>query len=300
MLAILAACGYVGDPRPPALNIPSTIDDLRAVQRGPRILFEFTIPERTTEGMLVDAVAEVRLHAGDRAVPVDARRPGPAHAELPVAGLAGETLAFTVEVRHRRGRWSDPSNTVTLRVVPPVEPPAGLAAEDAPTGVRLHWQSPAAAFRVFRIGEQGPQEAARVTAREWVDTDAVIGRRHDYSVQALGEAGAESEPSAVISIVPEDRFPPAVPSGLTAIGGLNTIELAWETPADPDLAGFHVYRAPPGGEFVRLTAEPAPAPSYSDREVKPGATYRYAVSAVDQRGNESARGGDVTATAPML
>ena len=32
--ALLAGCGYIGDPLPPLLNIPARVTDLTAVQRG--------------------------------------------------------------------------------------------------------------------------------------------------------------------------------------------------------------------------------------------------------------------------
>jgi len=35
-------CGYIGEPLPPALNIPSRVTDLRAVEFGDKILAEWT------------------------------------------------------------------------------------------------------------------------------------------------------------------------------------------------------------------------------------------------------------------
>ncbi len=304
-LLLLASCGYVGDPLPPALNIPQPVADLRAVQRGDRILIDFTIPERTTENMILTRVAEVYLRAGDRQFPVAATKPGPVETSVPVAGLAGQELAFVAQVRHPKGRWSEAPKPVLVRVVYQIAPPAGLRAVDAPGGVRLHWRRDprAAAYRVYRLEGGNAKEAARVDAAEWVDRDAALGRRVEYVVQALAAAGpgfAESEASAVAAIVPEDRFPPAVPSGLVASPGIGTIELAWERAVDADLAGYHVYRATGDGAFARLTTEPAPAPSYRDAAVEPGRSYRYAVSSVDQKGNESARSAAVAIAAPML
>ena len=51
ILALLVTgCGYVGDPLPPALNIPVPVADLNAVQRGDQIIIQFTVPQMTTEG----------------------------------------------------------------------------------------------------------------------------------------------------------------------------------------------------------------------------------------------------------
>ena len=51
MLFSLAGCGYIGNPQPPALDIPSAVIDLRAAEDGDRVLVEFTIPMLTTEGL---------------------------------------------------------------------------------------------------------------------------------------------------------------------------------------------------------------------------------------------------------
>ncbi len=50
---MLAGCGFVGDPLPPALNIPVAITDLRGLEYGPNVLVEFSAPKLTTEGLLL-------------------------------------------------------------------------------------------------------------------------------------------------------------------------------------------------------------------------------------------------------
>ena len=85
-----------------------------------------------------------------------------------------------------------------------------------------------------------------------------------------------------------DTFPPAVPSCLAPSAVANSIELVWDRNTEPDLAGYRIYRALAGGAFEKL-ADVSQIPSYSDRKVEHGKTYRYAVSAVDQTGNESAQ-----------
>jgi fibronectin type 3 domain-containing protein len=97
--------------------------------------------------------------------------------------------------------------------------------------------------------------------------------------------------------VPVDRFPPAVPSGLTALAGPSSIELSWDPNTEPDFAGYSVYRAAGGGAFERI-AGPLSTPSVSDKEARPGVKYRYVVSAVDQAGNESPRSNAVEISMP--
>ena len=64
MLSLLAACGYVGDPQPPALRIPVAVSDLAAVERGDRIIIQCTLPAKTTEGLVLDRFGEVDLRVG--------------------------------------------------------------------------------------------------------------------------------------------------------------------------------------------------------------------------------------------
>ena len=80
-----------------------------------------------------------------------------------------------------------------------------------------------------------------------------------------------------------------------------SIDLSWDPVGDPagelDVVGYYVYRAEEGGGFNRLNAQPVAASAYRDLSVAAGRTYRYRVTAVDRRGNESGPGGEVRETA---
>ena len=302
----LGGCGYVGEPLPPALNIPQAVPDLRTVQRGGRVVAEFTIPDRTTEQLPIKALGAVELHVGDVIVALAATGPGPARAEVPVTAYVGQELAIRVRVAAPNGRWSDFSNTMTLPIVAPLAAPSKPSVMVLADGVRLRWrlepERPEAAFRIWRQteGEQQPVMVARVTTREWLDTAGVYGKRYLYRVQATASAGsveAEGELSPPESVVPEDRFAPATPVRLQVIAGIGSVELIWEPNAEIDLAGYRVYRASGAGGFERVS-ERVEAPSFSDRTITAGLSYRYQVSAVDQRGNESERTAPVGARVP--
>jgi fibronectin type 3 domain-containing protein len=141
-------------------------------------------------------------------------------------------------------------------------------------------------------------EAAKVEGTEWIDKQARFGEEQQYRLTAISGT-ARSETFTTQAFTPQDTFAPAIPAGLTGVAGLGSIELSWERPADTDLAGFRIYRAAGTGEFARVgAAEPVAAASFSDRTVQAGASYRYAVSSVDQIGNESARSQPVAVTAP--
>ena len=88
--------------------------------------------------------------------------------------------------------------------------------------------------------------------------------------------------------MPRDIFPPVAPKGLQASNAPNSIELNWERNTEGDLNGYRVYRAE-GNAALEKIADVSVVPSYSDRKVEHGKTYHYAITAVDQSGNESPR-----------
>ena len=108
---------------------------------------------------------------------------------------------------------------------------------------------------------------------------------------------AASDRSAEVEILAEDRFPPSVPAGVSAIASTGSNEIAWEQNTEPDLAGYRIYRAEGAGEFARI-GETQTAPNYSDHQVRSGLRYRYAISSVDKTGNESAQSTPVELVSP--
>jgi fibronectin type 3 domain-containing protein len=116
--------------------------------------------------------------------------------------------------------------------------------------------------------------------------------------------------SAPVEIETKNTFPPAIPTGLAAVGtaGENgagnearpSIDLNWQPNTEPDLAGYVVYRREGSGEWQRISpAQPVVGSAFHDANVTAGHTYQYAVSAVDQEGHESARSAEAEETAPQ-
>jgi fibronectin type 3 domain-containing protein len=99
----------------------------------------------------------------------------------------------------------------------------------------------------------------------------------------------ESLDSEEVSAAPHKVTPPDRPAGLTVVPGITRVFLTWNENKERDLAGYHVYRTTKSGRnYERLTDKPIMRTTFSDETVKPGQAYYYAVSAVDQSGNESA------------
>jgi hypothetical protein len=311
----MAGCGYVGDPLPPLANIPPRVSDLAAVQRGGRIIVQFTVPDKTTEGHPIPPPLKLDLRAGTadrfeenqwasgaRQIVPNGAVGSVARYEVPVADWVGKELIFGVRVAAGNGKQSGWSNFVVVPVVSPPEKPAGIVPVTVPQGVRLTWQARGTDFRVFRRtgdGEYAP--VANVQTPEWTDTATEFGKTYNYLVQSIVKVGdrkeAESDLSDEASITPRDIFPPAAPKGLQASTAPNSIELNWEGNTEEDLNGYRVYRAEGNGALEKI-ADVSAVPSYSDRKVEHGKTYRYAVAAVDRAGNESPRSAPIDAAMP--
>jgi hypothetical protein len=141
------------------------------------------------------------------------------------------------------------------------------------------------------------------TTFEWENTYLYRGAVVSV-IEAAGKASVEVEgdDTPSVKIFAHDIFPPAVPTGLQAVfsgpGQQAFIDLIWTPVSDTDLDGYNVYRHEAGGSPVKLNAELVKTPAFRDSNVVAGKTYFYSVSAVDQRGNESARSEEASESVP--
>jgi fibronectin type 3 domain-containing protein len=297
----------VGEPLPPLANVPAKVTNLAAVQRGSTIIAQFSAPLLTTEEKPIPRPVKLDLRVGPsepfqendwaahaEPIPPAPIRNGIARYEIPSAEWVGKDVVVGVRVVGGNGKMSAWSNFVALPVVTPPEKPVVAEPEATAKGVKLTWRAKGPQFRVFRKPE-GAEEfalAATVDHAEWIDPDAEFGKRTTYLVQSVVKLNdtqtAESDLSTEVSIAPVDTFPPAPPVELHATAGPASVELSWEPNAEPDLAGYRVYRSVGGGAFEKI-ADLSAIPSYSDKTVERGKAYRYAITAIDKAGNESGR-----------
>jgi hypothetical protein len=302
--AFLSGCGYVAGPLPPLANIPARVADLAAVQRGAKLIVQFTAPALTTEGVAIKQPPSFDLRIGPGPIPFNeagwaarAKRIPPvatsgsvARYEIPCAEWTGVGVSIAVRVVGANGKDAGWSNFAIAEVIAPPDRPTALHAEMTRGGLRLSWQANGGHFRVLRALPDAEKydQVAEVTEPTWTDKAAQIGTHYRYLAQTFvpqnDHRAAESELSDPLEVTPEP-IPPSAPSGLRAVAAPNSIELAWDAADESDIKGYRVYRAPAGGAFERI-AETGAVPTYSDHTAEHGKPYRYAVAAVGTSGKE--------------
>jgi len=309
-----SGCGYIGEPLPPALHIPERVTNLSASQQGARIVAQFTLPLHTTENLDITNPIRIELRVGPAGAPfqteaweaganlfddVPTEHSGVKYS-LPAAEWTGRDVVIGVKMFSENGRTAGWSNLIRLTVVEPLAPPGDLQVKAVAEGVRITWNGTSPHYRIYRRAghDASASPIHEVDRPEFTDPGAEYGTTYYYSVEAYrtgGDIHATSERTAEVEITPDDKFPPPVPAGLAAVVSTASIELVWEPSAAPDLAGYRIYRAAGAAPFEKL-AETREAPNYSDAKIESGKSYRYAVTAFDNAGNESAMSGPVTAT----
>lgn len=244
--------------------------------------------------------------------------------ELEQQNPAGDVV-YAVEVLNRDGRNAGLSNRVRVPAAPTLSAPSNFAADLTGDGVSLTWTSIGEStdsaeirhrYRIYRHDDSsgkdmviGETPLGVAGLAHFLDSSFEWEKSYTYRITLLtivtrgtSEAQIEGDDSGSLRVLAHDVFPPAVPSGLQAVysgeGQKPFVDLIWSPVTNLDLAGYHVYRRESLGSARSLDSDLVKSPSYRDHSVEPGRTYVYSVSAVDMRGNESARSEETTETVP--
>ncbi len=221
---------------------------------------------------------------------------------LPQAGIeAGDLPYFSVDATTATLRWTAPGDDwnegqawqydLRFSTTP-------ISGTDS-----LTWWN--ASKTIICTGLPGPGEPGATDS--FVVSGLVPGRTYYFVLRTSDEIPNWSFFSNVAIVtmsslpdtsLPGDESPPAPVAGLSATPVPQGILLNWSPSPDPDLAGYVVYRGTSQGELEPLTAQLLATAGYTDTDVTPGVTYFYAVTAVDNAGNESAVAQSTSATAP--
>ncbi|MBS1802256.1 MAG: fibronectin type III domain-containing protein [Acidobacteria bacterium] len=255
---------------------------------------------------------------------------------LPTALTSGSprAISYFVELRNRKGRSAGLSNAATVLAGAAPGPIEGLKVEIRKQGAVLSWSSNGenTAVRLERKvltpapkTEHGPLAPVPELQKQnflvettddqghAIDKTVRFGESYEYRAQRVARVEVNGKKleldgafSGAVQVEVKDVFPPAIPAGLVAVastgenGATHSIDLSWQPDADPDVAGYIVYRREEGSEWKRVSAgTPAVEPAFRDSEVLAGHTYQYAVSAVDKGGHESTKSAEAQEMVPQ-
>lgn len=177
------ACGAPGNPLPPSLELPRTVQDLTVTRKGDKVYLSWTAPTQTTDGQNIRpkklGPAQVCRGIGQLPMPYCAQLAGevPA-AQIPITkpGQPPQKVQFTdtltpqIEAQHPTGfatyavamlnwrnRSAGLSNQVQVPLAPAlspppvgaeVMPPAASPSGSASIVVRFNWQASPPDFRI--------------------------------------------------------------------------------------------------------------------------------------------------------
>lgn len=336
----LAACGVPGIPKPPSLNLPQPVTDLRAVRKGDRAYLAWTVPTRTTDSLTVRKYGPTRVCRSANAAMTDCGTPvgEVAATEIPKknetaakrnyvdplpAGLLSDTASaeifYAVSVLNENGRSAALSNVVEVPAMVAPAAPADFQAQITSDGVLVSWKETptTGAKHFYRVYRRVEGTTTDILAGEapWgsvqlVDHGFEWEKAYSYRATVVTVIHLEGKPDSefesadtpAVRVFAHDVFPPAVPSGLQAVfsgaGQQPFIDLIWAPDTDADLAGYNIYRREERSQAQKINSALVTTPAFRDTNVMQGHTYFYAVSAVDVRGNESARSGETSEAVP--
>lgn len=220
------------------------------------------------------------------------------------------TYAVVTEGPSAKGELSNLAIVVPL---PVAAPPKTLTAEAKAEGVVLSWAAPTtsvtqdapiiAGYNIYRgetaVDLSAPINTALITSTTY--TDVPPYGDHEYRVTAVAFTGPpllQSDVSLPAKATFRDLVPPPVPASLTPLIETNAVRLIWPAVEAADLAGYKIYRSEGIGHGSAIRdigtipidgGKVFTESGYLDASVNLGIAYRYAVTAVDKSGNESAK-----------
>lgn len=210
---------------------------------------------------------------------------------------------------------SQPSNLAIIVPLSVAVPPAEVTAKAEPKGIVLSWKEPTVSvtrdapvisgYNIFRTAPgkdldelSMPVNTAPIKGTTYTDTPEY--GEHEYRITAVASSGPpvlQSNPSEPVRATFKDLVAPPAPATVSALVETNAVRLIWDAVDAPDLAGYRVYRTEGvghGGETkeigtILFVKDPITDTTWLQSPVSQGISFRYAVTAVDKSGNESAK-----------
>ncbi len=290
------------------------VDVYRLVEpvSAPRGLTQESFSERAT---IINSIAADRIPLDQSTVSFDDTLD-------PKNGQTNSRYRYAVRLVNTAGQAADFSNYAEIEPLFDLSlPPANIQAVQREREIEITWARPAAnengtvpanvtGYNIYRTEGEVTTKMNAEPLREprFVDRNFQFGVKYRYVVRSLSlptgsatlNAVIESNPSEPLANTPKDTFPPATPKPVT-IASINAqVSLFWPLNAEPDVAGYNIYRSEdentPPEKWVKLNPQLHKTASFRDERVQVGKKYFYQITAIDVYGNESVRSETVSET----
>jgi hypothetical protein len=170
LIAGLTACGVPGIPKPPALDLPQPVSDLRAVRKGDKVYLGWSSPTRTTDFLTIRHPGLTQICRSTSPAMTDCSTPAGEVSAAPLPAAAGAKPAnsskavpklqatykdslpqslvspdpaalvfYAVSALNQNGRSAGLSNIVPVPALVAPPPPSGFQAQVTGGGVVLNW-----------------------------------------------------------------------------------------------------------------------------------------------------------------
>ncbi|MBS3818476.1 hypothetical protein KGY73_03110 [bacterium] len=214
---------------------------------------------------------------------------------------------FGMRIRDRENKKSPFSEFKSVEPQLVSLPPRGLQGHLSEERIELEWEPPQKnidlssppelkGYNIYRAKKE--EDFTRINSQliqeeKYKDTDISFGPVYSYLVRASATKSSpyvESDNSEIIEIHAQDKFPPEAPNKVKAIVGKDTVALSWQSNQEKDLEGYRVWRRKEETEdYELLTSQTIQENAYIDSTVEMNQRYYYAITALDEAGNESPR-----------
>ncbi len=128
------------------------------------------------------------------------------------------------------------------------------------------------------------------------DRSVRAGRTYWYTVSGINAFAQESERSDQIPVVVKPIVFLPIPTPPNVAIKRDSVVLTWSAVKENEIAGYHIYRASGNPDSMRrVTNKPVRSIRFVDEGLSEQTAYFYAITAVDEDGNESAHSPSVLA-----
>lgn len=232
----------------------------------------------------------------------------PTYADNNLAPLTAYTYRVSgVDSAGRESSQSSQVSATTLADTTAPSVPAGLSATaNGMDRVDVSWTASTdnvgvTGYRVYRCTGTSCSTYTQIgtpTGTTYGDTGLTAETTYRYRVAAVDAAGNVSAQATAVNVTTaQDSQAPTVPSGVSATAtSISQINVSWTASTDNiAVTGYRVYRCT-GASCSNYAQVGTPTgTTYNDTGLAVSTTYRYRISAIDARSNESAQSAAVSA-----